>query len=66
MADFTMCAGTFLEDGKHLICKDRLNCYRFTAQVTAWQSWFAEMPKEPGKPCPMFWDNVKYKNAKHI
>ena len=48
MADISMCKGTN--------CPHSLNCYRYTATVGMWQSWFTEVPlrKEDGK-CDYYW-----------
>ena len=48
MSDITMCSG-FGCDMKH-------DCYRHTAKMSNWQSWFSVVPIKDGK-CEMFWDN---------
>jgi hypothetical protein len=48
MSDITMCSGVGC-DMKH-------ECYRFTAKMSNWQSWFSVVPIKDGK-CNMFWDN---------
>jgi hypothetical protein len=48
MSDITMCSGVGC-DMKH-------ECYRHTAKMSNWQSWFSVVPIKDGK-CNMFWDN---------
>jgi hypothetical protein len=48
MADITMCSG--------LGCDMKHECYRHTAEMSHWQSWFNVVPIKDGK-CEMFWDN---------
>jgi hypothetical protein len=48
MADITMCSG--------IGCDMKHECYRHTAEMSHWQSWFSVVPIKDGK-CDMFWDN---------
>lgn len=48
MADITMCSG----EG----CDLKLQCHRYTAKRSEYQSFFAEPPLKDGK-CEMFWGN---------
>lgn len=49
MADITMCNG--------FRCPRLYNCYRFTAEPSRYQSWFAETPLKADQTCDHFWDN---------
>lgn len=53
MADITKCSGK--KDTE--ICPLRNLCYRYTAKVSAWQSWFVEAPFKENK-CREFWGVV--------
>ena len=46
MSDITMCPGTN--------CPYKETCYRFTAWIGEYQSWFIEAPIKDGK-CDMYW-----------
>ena len=55
MADISKCKG--------IDCPVKLNCYRYTAPNSYFQSWmefYKELVKDT--PCAWFWDNTGYRN----
>lgn len=54
MSDITMCKG----ESENCVCKLRDKCYRYTAETSRYQSWFAELPiKNEYEKCTYYWPN---------